>query len=107
MSLLPPPQTTLTNWAYQLYVVMDRAGPWPLLFYVFYILLQSYFVVGGGLCACSCWRGKQEVQHTLVGVKGAMLAPAFCLPLPACPTLRACSLAIPLHLDRSTCSWPS
>ncbi|PSC71712.1 voltage-gated ion channel superfamily isoform A [Micractinium conductrix] len=37
--------TTQTDWAYQLYMVMDRAGPAPLIFYVFYILLQSYFVV--------------------------------------------------------------
>lgn len=39
-------QATLTDWAYQLYMVMDRAGPWPLVFYIFYIMLQCYFVVG-------------------------------------------------------------
>lgn len=48
--LLPPAppslQTTLTDVFYQLYLVIDRSGPAPVVFYVLYILLQCYFVVG-------------------------------------------------------------
>lgn len=36
---------TLTGWSTQLYMVMDRAGPFSLVFYILYILLQCYFVV--------------------------------------------------------------
>lgn len=51
-------QATLTDWAYQLYLVMDRSRPWPLVFYILYILLQCYFVVSareGGGAAEFCW----------------------------------------------------
>ena len=89
-------QATLTDWGYQLYLVMDRSGPFPLIFYIMYILLQCYFVVGGKESAGEGGRALLAMRCQPVGGGSK---PAFAPHL---------SPGLPAHhppASRSTCFW--